>query len=151
MHNGKRFNQAMQARDTACVSPRQQEDTMATLPDILRAEVARCHNLAQNYTLLGTAGAFASALLEESLRDAHQALRLNERQAIERALERLRAFRDVRPDLPVTRVAPPSRLRALPGTTHSLPRERHGSVPEAGWGRGGAVLQEQFFTWTRAA
>lgn len=127
---------------------------MATLPDMLRAEVARCQNLSHTYTQLGTAGAFASALLAESLREAEQALHRNECQAIELALQRLRAFRDVTPDRPSVRVAPQNRPYLLPA---GLPAQRvrpqlQRSVPPASnWGNPQAMLHEQFFTWTRAA
>ncbi len=156
MHNGNRFNEATQANQGLCFTQRLGEDTMATLPDMLRAEVARCQNLARTYTQLGTAGAFANALLDESLCEAEQALHRNECDGIERALMRLRAFRDVTPDRPVARIAARPRFEARPVVAQPQPQrlymapQRPASQP-AGWGPAHAVLQEQFFTWTRAA
>jgi hypothetical protein len=127
---------------------------MATLPDMLRAEVARCQKLSQTYTQLGTAGAFASALLGESLREAEQALRRNECQVIELALQRLRSFRDVTPDLPAARMVPQSRPCLLPAGAQAQrvrPQPHRSGPPASHWGNPQAMLQEQFFTWTRAA
>ena len=71
---------------------------MATLPDMLRAEQARCQQLSRDYASLGSAGAFARALLEQALAEAQQALRIGDICAIAPALERLRTFREVMPD-----------------------------------------------------
>lgn len=155
MHNINRFNEAMQTRQGLRFTQTSGEDAMATLPDMLRAEVARCQNLAQTCTQLGTAGAFASALLEESLREAEQALRRNECHAIERALLRLRSFRDVTPDRPMARVAARPRFEARPVVPQPQPHrlyvaQRPAPQPTA-WGQAWAMPQEQFFTWTRAA
>ena len=154
MHNGNRFNEAMQVNRGLLFTQSTGEDTMATLPDMLRAEVARCQSLSNTYTQLGTAGAFASALLSESLLEAEQALRRNDCRAIEMALERLRAFRDVTPDLPSVRVAPQSRPCLLPAGAQAqrmLPQVQRTAPQNAYWGSPQAMLQEQFFTWTRAA
>lgn len=128
---------------------------MATLPDMLRAEVARCQHLAQTYTQLGTAGAFASALLEESLREADQALRRNAGEDIDRALMRLRAFRDVAPDRPVASLAARPRFDARPSVALPQPQRLYvapqRTAPRQAWGQASASPQEQFFTWTRAA
>lgn len=153
MHNNKRFNEAMRANQGLRFTPSTGEDTMATLPDMLRAELARCQKLSQTYTQLGTAGAFASALLDESLHEAEQALRRNECQAIALALERLRSFRDVTPDLPAAHVAPcrPSLLPAGAGARRTLAQPQRAVPPISYWGSPQAMLHEQFFTWTRAA
>lgn len=154
MHNNNRFNEAMQVNRGLRFTQSTGEDNMATLPDMLRAEVARCQKLSHTYTQLGTAGAFASALLAESLHEAEQALRRNECRAIEVALERLRAFRDVTPDLPSARMAPQSRPCLLPAGAQAQrvrPQPQRSVPPASHWGSPQAMLQEQFFTWTRAA
>jgi hypothetical protein len=61
MHNNKGFNGAKPAQPGLHFAPAQGEDTMATLPDMLRAEVARCQNLADTYAQLGTAGEIGRA------------------------------------------------------------------------------------------
>jgi hypothetical protein len=121
---------------------------MATLPDVLRAELARCQTLARDYAELGTAGAFASALLANSLHEAEQALRQNDAEAIQRALNHLRSFRDVMPEgrrvAPVAR-HPPASPMMVTGPKHRSVVPMPARIPPQ------PALHEQFFTWTRAA
>jgi len=109
---------------------------MNTLEDMLLAEQARCRQLAREYTELGTAAAFARALIEECLRGAEEALQNRHLIAMQRALERLLRFQTlnhlaIQISHGVT-TAPARRLAPQPVRRHLPP-------------------QEQFFTWTRAA
>ena len=110
---------------------------MNTLEDMLLAEQARCRQLAREYTELGTAAAFARALIEDCLRAAEEAVQNRHLIAMQRALERLLRFQTLNhlaiqishgaQPTPLRRVAPPVQHRPM------LP------------------MSEQFFTWTRAA
>lgn len=122
---------------------------MATLPDMLRAEIARCETIARHHAALGSTGAFARALVDEALREAQRVLRAGDVHAIEQMLQRLRSFREVTPDL--VPPAPPRPPR---------PSLADSAAVRAGWlqpgaGRPGAwvqprpVAQEQYFTWGR--
>lgn len=115
---------------------------MATLPDMLRAELARCQILQTHYASFGTAGAFAGALLDDALRRAQLALQTLDGEAIQHAVERLHLFRDVMPDPPAAPHRPagaghPAGIRLPPGV-------------RAAWQPPHTLLQQQFFTWTRA-
>ncbi len=108
---------------------------MTTLEDMLRAEQARCRQLAREYAELGTAGAFARALIDDCLRSADEALRGQQLLAMQRALERLLRFQT---------------LNSLSiQVSHGVPAGASRPVPAAA--RPPVRLQEQFFTWTRAA
>ncbi|MBQ0957389.1 hypothetical protein KAK06_00330 [Ideonella sp. 4Y11] len=110
---------------------------MATLPDMLHAEIQRCRRVAGDCASLGSTGAFANALLEQALRDAEQALRRHEAASIEQSLERLRRYREVLPEAPSRPVSASTPVRrALPRT----PMTPYWAAP-----------REQFFTWKRAA
>ena len=110
---------------------------MNTLEDMLLAEQARCRQLAREYTELGTAAAFARALIEDCLRGAEEALHNKHLVAMQRALERLLRFQTLNhlaiqishgaQPAPVRRAAPPVQHRPM------------------------LHMHEQFFTWTRAA
>jgi hypothetical protein len=132
------------------------EFIMATLPDMLRAEIARCQSLIQDYAALGSAGAFAHALLREALAEAQQLLRCGDVHAIQQSVERLRTFREVMPDVQARRApaARPMLAAAHQSATLNLPATRayqHRSVV-ALWGAPQPQpVQEQFFTWTRRA
>jgi len=74
---------------------------MATLPEMLRAERIRCQALLRDFAVLGSSGAFAAALIGESIHAADDAVRNGNMIAMQRALDRLRRFEDVK-------VAPPA-------------------------------------------
>lgn len=111
---------------------------MATLPDMLRAEMYRCQTLARDYATLGSTGAFARALLDEAVLAAEHALRHGDVAVIQHALDRLRTFREVMPDTP-----PRMAVRPAAG----LARDAAAIAPA----QPRTILQEQFFTWTRRA
>ncbi|MFD2450641.1 hypothetical protein [Ideonella paludis] len=79
---------------------------MATLPEQLRAEQARCIRLMQDFDDIGTAGAFARALISEAVRAADSALHLGNPEAMNKSLESLRRFQPVVPDQPRHGAAP---------------------------------------------
>jgi hypothetical protein len=58
----------------------------------LPAEQSRCRELVRRYTVLGSAGAFGAALIEDSLRRADRALIGGTEADICRSLAELRAF-----------------------------------------------------------
>jgi hypothetical protein len=109
---------------------------MNTLEDMLLAEQARCRQLAREYTELGSAAAFARALLEDCLRSAEEAVQQRQLVLMQRALDRLVRFQTV---------------------NHLAIRLSHGVTPISSRRPAPAArpvparLQEQFFTWTRAA
>jgi hypothetical protein len=107
---------------------------MTTLEDMLLAEQARCSQLEHEYVELGSAAAFARALIHEGLRSAEEALRSQHLIAMQRALDRLLRFQTL--NYLAIQLAPGTMRRPLP----PLPRMR---AP--------VRMQEQFFTWTRAA
>ncbi len=110
---------------------------MNTLEDMLLAEQARCRQLAREYTELGTAAAFARALIEDCLRSAEEALQNRQLVAMQRALERLLRFQTLNHlAIQISHgVQLTSARRATPPVQH----------------RPMLHMQEQFFTWTRAA
>ncbi|MBQ0944213.1 hypothetical protein KAK07_12785 [Ideonella sp. 4Y16] len=111
---------------------------MATLPDMLHAEIQRCRRVAGDCASLGSTGAFANALLEQALRDAEAALRQRDSAGIQQALERLRRYREVLPEAPARTISASTPVRrAMPQRTPLTPY----------W----AAPREQFFTWKRAA
>jgi len=111
---------------------------MNTLEDMLLAEQARCRQLAREYTELGSAAAFARALIEDCLRGAEEALQGRQLIAMQRALERLLRFQKLNhPSIQVSHGARPSPQRRPP-----MPAMAQ---------RAPVRVQEQFFTWTRAA
>ena len=73
---------------------------MATLPDMLHAEIQRCRRVAEDCASLGTSGAFASALIQQALRQAERDLEGRELPAIQQSIDRLRCWQDVMPDAP---------------------------------------------------
>ena len=108
---------------------------MNTLEDMLLAEQARCRQLAREYVELGSAAAFARALIEEGMRSAEEALRQKQLIAMQRALERLLRFQTLNHRA----------IQVAPGTMRRPP------PPAAPRLRTPVRMQEQFFTWTRAA
>lgn len=108
---------------------------MTTLEDMLLAEQARCRQLAREYTELGSASAFARALIEDCLRSAEEALQSRHLITMQRTLDRMVRFQTLNAlaikvshgasPAPVRTVAPPQRLPVR--------------------------MNEQFFTWSRAA
>jgi hypothetical protein len=58
----------------------------------LPAEQARCRELVRKYVSIGSAGAFASALIEASLRRADRAVIDGDESDISRALAELQAY-----------------------------------------------------------
>lgn len=108
---------------------------MTTLEDMLLAEQARCRQLAREYAELGTAAAFARALIDDCLRSAEEALRSQQLLAMQQALERLLRFQALNP----------KSIQASHGVSADAPRQRPATA------RPRVRLQEQFFTWTRAA
>lgn len=110
---------------------------MNTLEDMLLAEQARCRQLAREYTELGTAAAFARALIEDCLRSAEEAVQNRHLIAMQRALERLLRFQTLNHlAIQISHGAQPAPVRrATPAAQHRPPLH----------------MQEQFFTWTRAA
>ena len=110
---------------------------MATLPEMLRAEQARCRQIALDYAALGSTGAFARALIEQALRSADDSVQLSNVIAMQRALDGLRRFREV-PSALLGATAPSRRMvavRVRPAAPAWVP----------------APPREQFFTWTRRA
>jgi hypothetical protein len=108
---------------------------MTTLEDMLLAEQARCRQLAREYAELGTAAAFARALMDDCLRGAEEALRGRQLLSMQRALERLLRFQTL---------------------NHLAIQVSHGAQPVAAQrpvaaARPPVRMQEQFFTWSRAA
>lgn len=109
---------------------------MTTLENMLLAEQARCRQLAREYAELGTAAAFARALIDDGLRSAEAALQERQGLLMQRALDRLVRFQTL---------------------NHLAIKLSHGATPGTGPRRAAPAarpaprLQEQFFTWTRAA
>lgn len=110
---------------------------MATLPEMLRAEQARCRQIAKDYAAMGNPGAFARALIEQALQTADDAVHLSNAIAMQRALDGLRRFRDVPTGMP-RESAPNRRISPLP----VRPQAPIWAAPP---------VREQFFTWTRRA
>lgn len=110
---------------------------MSTLPELLKAEIHRCRRVAGDCAALGSTGAFASALLEQALRDADQALVLHDAAGIQQALDRLRRYREVMPETP-----------SRPASTSAPVRRPAARTPLTPYW---AAPREQFFTWKRAA
>ena len=110
---------------------------MSTLPELLKAEIHRCRRVAGDCASLGSTGAFATALLEQAVRDAELALDRHEAAAIQLSLERLRRYREVLPE------ASSRPLNAATPVRRALPR----TPLTPYW----AAPREQFFTWKRAA
>lgn len=108
---------------------------MNTLEDMLLAEQARCRQLAREYTELGTAAAFARALIDDCLRGAEDALQNRHLVAMQRSLEQLLRFQTL------NHLA----IQISHGVTTSVRRAAPQPV------RRQLPPQEQFFTWTRAA
>lgn len=108
---------------------------MSTLEDMLLAEQARCRQVAREYAELGTAAAFARALIDDCLRNAEDALQGKQLVAMQRALERLLRFQTL------NHLA----IKVSHGVHQQAPARR--TAPP----RPPVRLQEQFFTWTRAA
>ena len=98
---------------------------------------SRCRRVAEDCASLGTSGAFATALLDQALRQAQEALAARDVSLIEAALTRLRGWRDVMPDAPTKRALPAPGARRSPSRTPQTPP----------W----VMPREQFFTWKRAA
>lgn len=108
---------------------------MNTLEDLLLAEQARCRQLAREYAELGTAAAFARALIEDCLRAAEEALQNQQLLSMQRALERLLRFQTLNLlAIQLSHGAQVAAPRRAAAPVRTLPR-----------------MQEQFFTWTRAA
>ncbi|HEV8689710.1 MAG TPA: hypothetical protein VGQ91_05400 [Ideonella sp.] len=107
---------------------------MTTLEDMLLAEQARCRQLAREYTELGTAGVFARALIEDCLRSAEEALQSRHLITMQRTLDRMLRFQTLNA----------LAIRVSHGATPITPRRPPVSRPSM-------RMQEQFFTWTRAA
>ena len=110
---------------------------MNTLEDMLLAEQARCRQLAREYAELGTAAAFARALIEECLRAAEEAVQSKHLVAMQRVLERLLRFQTL------------NHLSIQ--LSHGTQQRSAPILRPASWQRGPLRMQEQFFTWTRAA
>ena len=110
---------------------------MATLPEMLRAEQARCRQIAQDYAAMGNSGAFARALIEQALQTGHDAVQLSNVIAMQRALDGLRRFREV-PKGMACETAPSRRVSFMP----ARPVAPSWVAPP---------VREQFFTWTRRA
>jgi hypothetical protein len=110
---------------------------MSTLPELLKAEIHRCRRVAGDCAALGSTGAFASALLEQALRDADQALGQHDAAGIQQALDRLRRYREVMPEAPARPASASTPVRRPAARTPLTPY----------W----APPREQFFTWKRAA
>ncbi|WP_374674659.1 hypothetical protein [Ideonella sp.] len=111
---------------------------MTTLEDLLLAEQSRCRQLAREYAELGSAAAFARALLDDCLRGADEARHSHDAAAMQAALERLQRFQTLNQlAILVSRGLPSaaSLARNLPAARAPMPPMRP---------------QEQFFTWTRA-
>ena len=108
---------------------------MATLPEMLRAEQARCRQIAQDHAALGSSGAFARALIEQALRAADDSVRLSNVMAMQRALDGLRRFREV----------PPAQIRQPVSARPLAPRNLSmvWAAPQP--------PREQFFTWKQRA
>lgn len=108
---------------------------MTTIEELLLAEQARCRQLAREYTELGSAAAFARALLEDCLRSADEAVQNKQLMLMQRALERLVRFQTLNQlAIKLSHGATPISTRRAAPAARPTPR-----------------LQEQFFTWTRAA
>lgn len=116
-------------------------NTMATLPEQLRAEQARCIRLMQDFDDIGSAGAFARALISEAVRAADDALHLGNPEAMTKSLESLRRFQPVLPDQP--RFGAASRRFA----GYRPPAAPVWQVAPPAWQV--APMREQFFTWTQ--
>jgi hypothetical protein len=108
---------------------------MTTLEDMLLAEQARCRQLAREYAELGSAAAFARALIDDCLRHAETALQGGQLLVMQRALERLLRFQTLNQlAIQVSHGTQPAPAR------RAQPAQRMPQQP-----------QEQFFTWHRAA
>ena len=108
---------------------------MTTLEDMLLGEQARCRQLAREYAELGSAAAFARALLDDCLRSAEEALQSQHLIAMQRALDRLLRFQTLN--------------QLAIQVAHGLGRPA--AAPRAPAMRQPVRMQEQFFTWNRAA
>lgn len=110
---------------------------MTTLEDLLLAEQSRCRQLAREYAELGSAAAFARALLDDCLRGADEARQSHDAAAMQAALERLQRFQTLNQlAILVSRGLPSAAALAA-----QRPASRAARVP--------VRPQEQFFTWTR--
>lgn len=108
---------------------------MTTLEDMLLAEQARCRQLAREYAELGSASAFARALLEDCLRSAEEAVQNKQLMLMQRALDRLVRFQTLNTlAIKLSHGVTPINARRPAPVARPQPR-----------------VQEQFFTWTRAA
>jgi len=110
---------------------------MSTLPEMLKAEIQRCRRVAGDCASLGSTGAFASALLEQALREADSALARRDTAAIQLSLDRLRRYREVMPEAPAR---PASASTPVRNPVFRTPLTPYWAAP-----------REQFFTWKRAA
>ena len=107
---------------------------MSTLEDMLLAEQARCRQLAREYKELGTAADFARALIDDCLRCAEEALQSRHLITMQRTLDRMLRFQTLNP----------LAIRVSHGVTPITQRRAPTQRPQL-------RMQEQFFTWTRAA
>jgi hypothetical protein len=112
---------------------------MTTLEDMLLAEQARCRQLAREYTELGSASAFARALIDDCLRSADEALQSRHLITMQRTLDRMLRFQTLNAlAIKVSHGATP-----MPMPHRRAPvQQRHPMRMQQ---------QEQFFTWNRAA
>jgi hypothetical protein len=70
---------------------------MPTLSDCLTIERDRCRLLVQDFSQIGTAGAFGAALVREAVAQADAAARKGEAECMQRALRELQRYTDLRP------------------------------------------------------
>ena len=61
------------------------------LIEAVKVEIARCRKLAESYEEIGPVGVFGLGVIHQSIRRAEEALRSNNYQQLETALEDLRA------------------------------------------------------------
>ena len=104
---------------------------MKTLAETLADERDRCRRLMQEYTRIGSAGAFAAALVQQAIRKAEYAADTGHFTTMRQALLELRRF----DDLPVAqqpaavRVTPAARRPGDPGCAPVFPLAARVAAP----------------------
>lgn len=98
---------------------------MPTLSDTLAIERDRCSLLVQDFTRIGSAGAFGAALVREAVGQADAAMRSREAATMARALAQLQRWGDLRPEAATLAGAAGRPMRAVAPTLLCAPAQRY--------------------------